>query len=154
MQEMQAANANIATMPPTKRAVIVLDSPKAEQQLRELVALSADIVQVIDKDGREQAHRAGMTLKNARVAIEKIGTGGSMNKPHWVRRDGVWYNTRREEIVIDPMEKVYQFNDMMQAHVEAVDRVGQICLKYVAPAILIALVVSICLVLSMCKEAA
>lgn len=68
-----AASTDIALLPPSQRAVIVLESSKTEAQLRELVALSADIVEVKDKAGREQAHRAGMTLKTARVGIEKIG---------------------------------------------------------------------------------
>lgn len=67
------ATPNIALLPPAQRAVIVLESTKTEVQLRELVALSADIVEVKDKAGRDQAHRAGITLKNARVGIEKIG---------------------------------------------------------------------------------
>lgn len=73
MQENIVPQANIALLPPAERAVIVLDSTKAETQLRELVALSSDITAVIDKPGRDQAHRAGMALKTARVAITKIG---------------------------------------------------------------------------------
>lgn len=64
---------DITTLPPAQRAAIVLESTKAEAQLRELVSLSINITEVKDKAGREQAHRAGMTLKNARVGIEKIG---------------------------------------------------------------------------------
>lgn len=64
---------DITTLPPAQRAALVLESTKAEAQLRELVALSSDILEVKDKAGREQAHRAGMTLKTARVGIEKIG---------------------------------------------------------------------------------
>lgn len=63
----------IATLPPSERAVIALESTKTEKQLRELVTYSAGIVAVADKDSREEAHRAGMSLKNARVAIEKAG---------------------------------------------------------------------------------
>lgn len=66
-------NTDIAILPPSERAVIALGSTKAEVQLRELVKESADIQAVIDPAGREQAHRAGMRLKNARLAIEKTG---------------------------------------------------------------------------------
>lgn len=68
-----AENTNIALLPPAERAVIVLDSSKTEAQLRELVQQSADITEVKDKAGREQAHRAGMNLKNVRNAITSTG---------------------------------------------------------------------------------
>jgi len=69
-----AADQNaIALLPPAERAVIVLNSSKAEVQLKELVAKSADIIEVKDKDGREQAHRAAMNLRNARTAITNAG---------------------------------------------------------------------------------
>lgn len=58
---------------PTERAVIALNSTKAETQLRELVAKSADIKAVIDPAGRDQAHRIAMDLKNARVNIKNTG---------------------------------------------------------------------------------
>lgn len=65
--------ANIATLPPADRALIVLNSTKTEASLRDLVEKSTHITAVIDPAGREQAHRAGMNLKNARIAIEKTG---------------------------------------------------------------------------------
>lgn len=58
---------------PAERAVIALNSTKAESQLRELVAKSADITAVIDPAGRDQAHRIAMDLKNARVTIKNTG---------------------------------------------------------------------------------
>lgn len=64
---------SLATLPPAKRASIVLKSESTEKQLRELVAKSAGIVNVVDNNGREEAHRAGMTLKNARVGIKNTG---------------------------------------------------------------------------------
>lgn len=69
----QATGSNIALLPPAERAVIVLDSTKTEAQLRELVEQSAGILEVLDPAGREQAHRAGMNLRNARIMIEKTG---------------------------------------------------------------------------------
>ena len=64
---------DIATLPPAERAVIVLDSHKAEEQLRAMLTETADITEVKDKDSRTMAHNAAMKLKNARVAIEKTG---------------------------------------------------------------------------------
>lgn len=69
----QTAVTAISSLPPTERAVIVLDSTKTETHLRELVVKSAAITTVVDANGREEAHRAGMNLKNARIAIEKTG---------------------------------------------------------------------------------
>lgn len=63
----------IALLPPPERAALVLKSTETEKTLRELVQKSADITAVSDAAGRELAHRSGMNLKNARVAIEKAG---------------------------------------------------------------------------------
>ncbi|MEX3914828.1 hypothetical protein AB4Y43_01085 [Paraburkholderia sp. BR10872] len=54
-----------------ERASVALGAPKYEQEIRELVAKTVTITEVKNKDGREQCHGAMMTLKNARVAIEK-----------------------------------------------------------------------------------
>lgn len=56
-----------------ERAAVALGAAEHEIRLRELVKSSADIVAVIDMPGRDQAHRIGMNLKGARVAIEKVG---------------------------------------------------------------------------------
>lgn len=72
MQEQQTST-ELTTLPPAERAAVALGSSKAEAQLRELVEKCAVITTVIDPAGREEAHRAGMTLKNARIAIEKTG---------------------------------------------------------------------------------
>lgn len=63
----------IALLPPSERAVIALESTKTEGHLRELVKKSAEITAVESKDAREQAHRVGMELKNARTSIQKTG---------------------------------------------------------------------------------
>lgn len=60
---------NELTVP--ERAAVALGAPKYEQEIRDLVAKTATITEVKNKDGREQCHGAMMTLKNARVAIEK-----------------------------------------------------------------------------------
>lgn len=63
---------DLATLPPAARAAVALKSEQTRKDLAELAAQSANIVAVLNADGREQAHRIGMTLKNARVAIEKV----------------------------------------------------------------------------------
>lgn len=63
------AAANLALLPPAQRAAVALESSRVETDLRALVAKSVDVVVVLDPAGREQAHRMGMNLKNARVAI-------------------------------------------------------------------------------------
>lgn len=64
---------DITALPPADRALIVLNSTKTEVALRELVTEAANITAVVDTAGREQAHRLGMKLKNARTTIEKTG---------------------------------------------------------------------------------
>jgi hypothetical protein len=63
----------IAILPPAQRAAVVLKSEVTRKELAELVKQSAGIVSITNGDGREEAHRAGMVLKNTRVAIEKTG---------------------------------------------------------------------------------
>jgi hypothetical protein len=66
-------NTELSTLPPAERALIVLNTSKTEVQLREMIQETESIVDVQDGPGREQAHRAGMKLKNARTTIEKTG---------------------------------------------------------------------------------
>lgn len=73
MTEAVETQANIATLPPEERAMVVLQSRKATAELTALANEATSIVAVIDPAGREQAHRLGMRLKKARTAIEKIG---------------------------------------------------------------------------------
>lgn len=70
--EQQASN-EIATLPPAQRAAIVLRTAEYEAQIREQVAASSDIVQVIDVDGRTQAHRIGMVLTKLGTSIQATG---------------------------------------------------------------------------------
>lgn len=69
----QVSQSEIATLPPAARAAVVLKSEKTRAELAELVKQSAGIVAVLNGDAREEAHRAAMTLKGARIAIEKTG---------------------------------------------------------------------------------
>lgn len=56
-----------------QRAALALDSSKTETHLRELVASTADMVEVLNKAARDQIHSAAMTYRDHRVAIEKTG---------------------------------------------------------------------------------
>jgi hypothetical protein len=73
--EVQAApdQQALAVLPPAERAAVAIQSSAAEQHLRALVVKSAEIKNVVDKHGREEAHRAAMGLKNARVAVVNTG---------------------------------------------------------------------------------
>lgn len=56
-----------------QRAAVALGSAEHEIKLKELAAKHADITEIKNPAGREQAHAAMMTLANARVAITKAG---------------------------------------------------------------------------------
>lgn len=56
-----------------QRAAVALGESANEAKLRELAAKSANIVTVTNKDGREEAHRAGMVLRSTRTAIAATG---------------------------------------------------------------------------------
>lgn len=72
--ELQETSKNeITTLPPAQRAAVVLKSEAAEKELRSLIERTAAITNVVDKNGRSEAHGAAMALKSARVDIEKAG---------------------------------------------------------------------------------
>ncbi|WP_284459587.1 hypothetical protein [Cupriavidus campinensis] len=56
-----------------QRAAVALGSAEHEAKLKELAAKHADIVEIKNPAGREQAHGAMMTLATARIAITKAG---------------------------------------------------------------------------------
>lgn len=58
---------------PIERAAIALESSKTEQHLRELAVKFIDITEIQDANGYDQAHRAKMELKRARIAVERAG---------------------------------------------------------------------------------
>lgn len=59
-------------VPVEQRAAIAINSEATEKHLKELAIKHKSIVKVLDKAGREQAHRAAMELKNARTAIKGV----------------------------------------------------------------------------------
>lgn len=56
-----------------ERAVKALGAADHEKQLVELVEKSASIVAIKNAAGREQCHRALMTIRDARVNLQKVG---------------------------------------------------------------------------------
>lgn len=67
------SSTELMALPPAQCAALALKSEQTRKDLIALVATAATITQVNSGDGREQAHRVGMTLKSARVSVEKIG---------------------------------------------------------------------------------
>jgi len=58
-----------------ERARVALSTPTYEKEIAALVANTTSITVVKNAAGREQAHAAGMRLKNSRVTIQKSGKG-------------------------------------------------------------------------------
>lgn len=56
-----------------ERAALALGTAKHEQELIELATQSKSIVEVKNKDAREQCHRQAMVLKTRRTSIRKAG---------------------------------------------------------------------------------
>lgn len=69
-----AANADsaVALVPVEQRAAIALGSSKTEEDLKALATKFSNITKVVDKNGREQAHRAAMEVRTARTTITKV----------------------------------------------------------------------------------
>ncbi len=116
MNTTTAAEQTALTLP--QRAAVALGTAEHETQLRALVKSSADIVAVVNPAGREQAHRIGMTLKNARIAIEKVSKSA--------REDAVAFGKaviaeekRLIEIVSGEEARVFGLRDDFDAKVEA-----------------------------------
>lgn len=61
-----------ALVPVEQRAALALGSTETEIHLRELATKHSNIVEIKDKNGRDQAHGAAMELKRARTHIEKV----------------------------------------------------------------------------------
>lgn len=57
----------------TERAAVALGAKDYELKLAELVKSSVRIVEIKNPDGYKEAHGARMSLKNTRVAIQKVG---------------------------------------------------------------------------------
>lgn len=109
---------DIALLPPAERAVIVLDSTKAEQQLKAMLTETADITEVKDKDSRTQAHNAAMKLKNARIAIEKTGKG-ARDDANAFSKAVIAEEKRLTAIITDEEDRLFKLRDTYDQQVEA-----------------------------------
>jgi hypothetical protein len=109
---------DIAALPPETRAVIVLSSSKTELALRTLVEQSATITEVSDTVGREQAHRAAMSLRNARTSIQKTGKAARDDATKFSA--AVIAEEKRLIAITEAEEKrVFDLRDAFDAKVEA-----------------------------------
>lgn len=64
-------NTQIATLPPTERAVAALGFDTVKAEVEKLATQYADITAISNKAGRDQAHSAAMALKSKRVEIQR-----------------------------------------------------------------------------------
>lgn len=107
---------NALTIP--QRAAIALNSTQTEEQLRALVVSSADITEVKDGAGREQCHRIGMNLKNARIAIEKTRKVACEDATAFSK--GCIAEEKRLVAIITPEEdRIFALRDAYDAKIEA-----------------------------------
>jgi hypothetical protein len=71
--EQPLAVVDISSLPPEQRASQLLKFDATKAKLVELAAKSTAITNINNPAGREQCHRAYMTLKNARTDIQARG---------------------------------------------------------------------------------
>lgn len=103
---------------PAQRAAIALDSAKHRKELAELVKKSAGIVAVSNADGRDEAHRAGMVLKTARVHIQKRGKEAREDATAFSRAVIAEEKTL-VDLIAPEEERVLALRDKWDAQVEA-----------------------------------
>jgi len=73
MSDVIEQEPEVTSLTVVERASVALAAPKHEQELRALVQKSVDIVEIKNKDAREQCHSALMALRTARTNIKSIG---------------------------------------------------------------------------------
>lgn len=115
MNTTTQAERNALTLP--QRAAVALGSSKTEVDLRELVKKSADIVQVNNMAGRDQAHRIGMDLKTARVLIEKTGKAAREDAQAFSKAV-IEEQKRLVEIITPEEDRVFALRDEWDTKVE------------------------------------
>lgn len=89
-----------------ERASVALGSKDYELKLAELVKSSVRIVEIKNGDGYKEAHGARMSLKNARVAIEKAGKAAREDATAFSK--AVIAEEKRLVAMIDPEESRLQ----------------------------------------------
>lgn len=99
---------------PAERAAIALGSTAHELKLRELALASIGIVAITNADGREEAHRAAMTLRTARTNI--TATGKAAREDATAFSKAVIAEERRLISIIEPEEeRVFMLRDAWDA---------------------------------------
>ena len=114
-------NTQIATLPPTERAVAALGFDTVKAEVEKLATQYADITAISNKAGRDQAHAAAMTLKNRRVEIQR--------RAKEVREDAVAFQkaviAKGDELaaLIEPEEqRLLKLRDAWDAEQERIKR--------------------------------
>lgn len=108
----------LAVIPVAQRAALALDADKRAKEIAEYVARSKDIVAVIDADGREQAHRIAMDLREVRVTIKKVGESAREDAKKFSA--AVIAEQKRLTDLISPEEtRVLALRDAFDAQVKA-----------------------------------
>jgi hypothetical protein len=115
MNTTTAVEQNALTLP--QRAAVALGSSKTEADLHALVTKSADIVEVNNMAGRDQAHRIGMDLKTARVLIEKTGKAAREDATAFSKAV-IAEEKRLVEIITPEEDRVFALRDGWDTKVE------------------------------------
>ncbi|CAB4135099.1 hypothetical protein UFOVP275_74 [uncultured Caudovirales phage] len=116
---MTAINAlDITTLPPEERALIALNSTNTELALRNLVTNAGLITDVVDQNGRELAHGMGMSLRRARVTIEKTGKA-AREDAHAFSKAVIGEEKRLIGIIDGEEKRVLGLRDSFDAKIEA-----------------------------------
>lgn len=114
----EAAHNQLAVLSPERRAELALNSKDTALQLQQLVAESADITEVTDKDSRAMAHNAAMKLKNTRIAIEKVGKAAREDAQAFSKAV-IAEEKRLKEIITPEEDRVFKLRDEYDQKVEA-----------------------------------
>jgi len=101
-----------------QRAAVALNSSKYELELVELISKTKDLVEIKDNAGRDQIHRAGMTLSNTRIAIAKTGKESREDATQFSK--AVIAEEKRLIDLIKPEEdRIFAIRDLWDEKIEA-----------------------------------
>jgi hypothetical protein len=101
-----------------QRAALALESSKTEVRLRELVASTADMVEVLNKAARDQIHSAAMTYRDHRVTIEKTGKA-SRDDATKFSKAVIAEEARLIDIITPEEKRLLALRDSYDAKIEA-----------------------------------
>ena len=101
-----------------ERAALALNSAEHRKKLAGLVQQSSSIKEVLNKDGREEAHRAAMTLKSTRTSIK--ATGKAAREDATAFSNAVIAEEKELIKMIEPEEnRLFSLRDEWDAKIEA-----------------------------------